>query len=227
MRPWSGIGSDMAWTRSSKPALLLVTLLWASGAVPAELYRYQNESGVTVVDWAIPAAYVSDGYEVLSESGQVVRVVPPAKTETELERDAAAKRARDAEAAAEAAQLERDTFLLRRYSTIQDLEAARDRSLRELDIRIAILNSQRETLSDQLARHEAALGTTGQLGQMTSQYEEETVAALRAEIRSLDEATQGRQQQAAAVAEAFSRDIERFAELEEIVALRRQMSASP
>ena len=130
----------MAWPRSSKPALLLVTLLWVSGAVPAELYRYQNEAGVTVVDWAIPAAYVSDGYEVLSESGQVVRVVPPAKTETELERDAAAKQARDAEAAAEAAQLERDTFLLRRYSTIQDIEAARDRSLRELDIRIAILN---------------------------------------------------------------------------------------
>ena len=217
----------MAWHRSSKPSLLLVTLLWVSGVVPAELYRYQNESGVTVVDWAIPAAYVGDGYEVLSESGQVVRVVPPAKTETELERDAAAKQARDAEAAAEAAQLERDTFLLRRYSTIQDIEAARDRSLRELDIRIAILNSQRETLSQQLARHEAALGTTGQSDQMTSQYKEETVAALKAEIRSLDEAREGRQQQAAALAEAFSRDIERFAELEEIVTLRRRMSASP
>jgi hypothetical protein len=205
----------------------LVAVSWASIAVPAELYRYQNEAGVTVVDWAIPAAYVSDGYEVLSESGQVVRVVPPAKTETELERDAVAQRAREAEAAAEAAQLERDTFLLRRYSSVQDIEAARDRSLRELDIRIAILNSQRDTLSQQLARHEAALGTASLSGQTASQYEEETVAALRAEIRSLEEATEGRQQQSAALAEAYSRDIVRFAELEEIVALRRQMSVSP
>jgi hypothetical protein len=205
----------------------LVTVSWASIAVPAELYRYQHESGVTVVDWAIPAAYVSDGYEVLSESGQVVRVVPPAKTETELERDAVVERAREAEAAAEAAQLERDTFLLRRYSSVQDIEAARDRSLRELDIRIAILNSQRDTLSQQLARHEAALGTASLSGQTASQYEEETVAALRAEIRSLEEATEGRQQQSAALAEAYSRDIVRFAELEEIVALRRQMSVSP
>jgi len=62
---------------------------------------------------------------------------------------------------------------------------------------------------------------------MATQYEEDTVAALRAEIRSLDEATEGRQQQAAALAEAFSRDIARFVELEEIVALRRQMSVSP
>ena len=71
-----------------------------------------------------------------------------------------AARAQEAEAAAQAAQLERDTFLLRRYITIQDIEAARDRSLRELDIRIAILSGQRDTLSQQLARHQSALETT-------------------------------------------------------------------
>lgn len=199
----------------------------AGSVTAAELYRYHNEAGVTVVDWAIPAAYVSSGYEVLNESGQVVRVVPPAKTDTELERDAAAARAQEAEAAARAAQLERDTFLLRRYSTVQDIEAARDRSLRELDIRIAILSSQRETLSEQLASHQAALETTEPPGGATSQYEEETVAALKAEIQSLDEATEGRQQQSAALAEAYGRDIARFAELEEIVALRREMSIAP
>ena len=86
-----------------------------------------------------------------------MRVVPPAKTDTELERDAAAARAQEAQAAAQAAQLERDTFLLRRYSTTQDIEAARDRLLRELDILIAILNSQRNILSQQLALHQAAL----------------------------------------------------------------------
>ena len=53
------------------------------------------------------------------------------------------------------------------------------------------------------------------------------MAALKAEIQSLDEASEGRQQQAAALAEAYSRDISRFAELEEIVALRRQMSVTP
>ena len=180
-----------------------------------------------MVDWAIPAAFVGSGYEVLNESGQIVRIVPPAKTDTELERDAASARAQEAEAAAQAAQLERDPFLLRRYSTIQDIEAARDRSLRELDIRIAILSGQRDTLLQQLARHQSALDTAKQTDAASPQYEEETVAALRAEIQSLDEASEGRQQQAAALAEAYSRDIARFAELEEIVALRRQMSVTP
>ena len=212
-----------------RKCLSVVTLLGACtvSATAAELYRYQNEAGVTVVDWAIPAAYVGSGYEVLNESGQIVRVVPPAKTDTELERDAVAARAQEAEAAAQAAQLERDTFLLRRYSTIEDIEAARDRSLRELDIRIAILSGQRDTLSQQLARHQSALDTAAQSDAASPQYEEETVAALKAEIQSLDEASEGRQQQAAALAEAYSRDIARFAELEEIVALRRQMSVTP
>ena len=213
------------WRKYFPTAILLSACVGSVTA--AELYRYQNEEGITVVDWVIPAAYVSGGYEVLNESGQLVQVVPATKTDTELERDAAAARAQEAEAAAQAAQLERDTFLLRRYSTIQDIEAARDRSLRELDIRIAILSSQRDTLSQQLARHQAALDTTGSSGEAASQYEEETVAALQAEIQSLDEVTKGRQQQSAALAEAYGRDIARFAELEEIVALRRQLSVSP
>ena len=97
-----------------RKCLLAAILLGAcTGSVTAaELYRYQNEAGITVVDWAIPAVYVGSGYEVLNESGQIVRVVPPAKTDTELERDAVAARAQEAEAAAQAAQLERDTFLL-------------------------------------------------------------------------------------------------------------------
>ena len=197
-----------------------------AGVTAAGLYRYQNEAGITVVDWAIPAAYVGSGYDVLNESAQIVHVVPPAKTDTELERDAASARAQEAEVAAQAAQLERDTFLLRRYSTIQDIEAVRDRSLRELDIRIVIRSGQRDKLSQQLARHQSALGATEQSGSATPQYEEETVAALKAEIQSLDEASEGRQQQAAALAEAYSRDIARFAELEDIAALRRQMSVT-
>ena len=185
--------------RNYFPAAILLGAC-ADSVTAAEPYRYLNGADITVVDWAIPAAYVSSGYEVLNESGQLVHVVPPAKTDTELERDAVAARAQEAEATAQAAQLERDTFLLRRYSAIQYIEAARDRSLRELDIRIAILS--RDTLSQQLGRHQSALDATERSGSASPQYEEETVAALKAEIQSLDEASEGRRKQAAALAQA-------------------------
>ena len=78
--------------------LALVTL--SASGLAAEHYRYQNEAGVTVVNWAIPTAHVANGYEVLNEARQAVRVVAPAKTDTELEREAAQDQVRDAEAAA-------------------------------------------------------------------------------------------------------------------------------
>ena len=55
-------------------------------------------------------------------------------------------------------------------------------------------------------------------------YEEETIAALKAELKSLDEAVAGRRRQSAALKAAYARDIERFVELEDIVALRQQLS---
>ena len=73
------------------PAAILLSAC-AATVTAAELYRYQNEDRITVVDWVIPAAYLSSGYETLNESGQVVWVVPPAKTDTDFERDAAAAR---------------------------------------------------------------------------------------------------------------------------------------
>ena len=213
----------MAFRRVCRCITFLLATLVAEAALSAELYRYQNEEGITVVDWAIPSDFVSAGYEVLNESGQVVRIVAPVKTAIELEREADAAKRRDAEAAAEAVQLERDTFLLRRYSSVEDIASARNRSLRELEIRIAILNSQRETLVGQLSEHNAKLALRGE---PASQYELDTVAALKAEINSLDDAVDGRRQQAAALTQAYGRDITRFSELEEVVALRQQMSVN-
>ena len=53
------------------------------------------------MNWAVPAAYVTTGCEVLNDMGQIVRVVQPVKSETEVELEAACTRV---QAAGEAAQ---------------------------------------------------------------------------------------------------------------------------
>ncbi len=80
-------------------------------------------------------------------------------------------------------------------------------------------------MADQLARHEAKLASSAATDESASQCEQETVAALQAEIASLDEAMAGRKQQSSALADAYASDMARFAELEDIVALRRQLSS--
>ena len=61
------------------PLLLSVLLPALAGA--GELYRYVNDKGVIVLDrQGVPPEYIGKGYDVLSDQGRVVRVVPPAPT---------------------------------------------------------------------------------------------------------------------------------------------------
>ena len=80
-------------------------------------------------------------------------------------------------------------------------------------------------MADQLARHEAKLASSAATDESASQYEQETVAGLQAEIASLDVAMAGRKQQSVALADAYASDMMRFAELKYVVALRRQLSS--
>ena len=50
----------------------------ASTAGAAELYRYINDKGVTVLDRSVPPQYVGRGYEVLDKDGRVKQVIPAA-----------------------------------------------------------------------------------------------------------------------------------------------------
>ena len=49
----------MASRRVCRCITFLLATLVAEAALSAELYRYQNEEGITVVDWAIPSDFVS------------------------------------------------------------------------------------------------------------------------------------------------------------------------
>tara|TARA_A100001037_G_scaffold284564_1_gene291076 strand:- start:328 stop:561 length:234 start_codon:yes stop_codon:yes gene_type:complete len=53
-------------------------------AAQAELYKYTNEDGVTVLDSHVPARYVKNGYTILSLDGRVLEVVERALTDAEI-----------------------------------------------------------------------------------------------------------------------------------------------
>ncbi|VTL98770.1 Keratin type II cytoskeletal 75 [Pseudomonas aeruginosa] len=85
------------------------------GAV--ELYRYVNDKGVVVLDrQGVPPQYIGKGYQVLNDQGRVIRTVPPAPTAEELRQRKAAQ-----------AQASSDAQLLRLYSSVEDVDRARER----------------------------------------------------------------------------------------------------
>jgi vacuolar-type H+-ATPase subunit I/STV1 len=105
----------------------------------AAYYRYVNDQGVKVMDHSIPPAFSQRGYEVLNAAGRVIKVVPPALTDTDIK-------------ALEARQAIKDEYeqLSRRYSSTKDIEDAKLRQLERLDANISIVRSNINSLKRQI-----------------------------------------------------------------------------
>lgn len=202
------------------PVLLLVLV----PAVQArDLYRYTNEEGNVVVGYQIPPRYVAGGYEVLNDEGVVIRVVPPALSEEErLEADV--RQRQEEEARAEEERLRKwDESLLLRYSTVSDIEAARERALRDLRIRVSILKSNKRSLKQKVENYQAQAADLERSGQPVDVARLQKIEDLQAEIESTDRSIRDREREIQEVADAYQLDIERFGQLLDVVELRRSM----
>jgi hypothetical protein len=218
----------MVFKRSSTGICLLGLLpgliAWAQ---TTNLYRYQDDSGVVVVDWRVPAEYVDHGYEVLDETGRVLRVVPRALTDSE-KRDASKARDLEVEAIAEQERLQAwDESLLLRYSTTEDIEAARDRALRDLQIRVSILKSNRRSLRQQAENAQARVAESERLGNAPRPEDLDYIADVKREIDGTERQIAEREAQIEVVSEEYQLDIDRFQQLQDVVALRQSMERNP
>jgi chromosome segregation ATPase len=187
------------------------------------LYRYTNDKGVTVVDYRVPVEYVHLGYEVLSVDGVVLKVIPRSLTDEEKKvRNAQDKL--EARAKAEEQRLrEWDESLLLRYSTIEDIEAARERALGELRIRLSILKSNRRSLKQQVEGYQAQAADLERAGQQVDVARIRAIEDLQAEIESTERSIADRAREIEDVAGAYQRDIDRFGMLLEVVELRKTL----
>lgn len=209
-----------------KPLLALCLVLAGSAALAqGSLYRYINAQGNTVVDYQVPAEYVSQGYEVLNMDGVVVHVVPRELTEEE-KKVLNAQQEVEAKARAEEQRLrEWDESLLLRYSTVADIEAAEERALRELRIRLSILKSNKRSLRQQVENYQAQAADLERSGMEVDVARIVAIEDIQAEIETTDRSIIDRERQIEDVEAAYQRDIERFEMLLEVVELRNTLLA--
>jgi hypothetical protein len=221
---------DVARRGARRPlaTLALVTLAaMASVFVAADkrlLYRYVNEEGVTVIDYSVPPDAVSRGYEVINPDGTVRRVVP--RTLTAEERAVAeVELVRERERQAEEERLRAwDQSLMRRYSSTADIEAARDRELRDLEVRIAILRSNVRSLKQQVSRNQSDAADIERSGKQVPGDIVSNIDSLQVEIVQTEQAVEERQAEIEVVRQGYARDMARFEKLLGQVELRRRYS---
>lgn len=213
----------MMSTANKIQVVFTLTLLLAPLTVAANLYRYTNADGVTVVDYQVPAQFVGRGYEILNRDGVVVRVVPRELTDEE-KKVLNAQQELEAAASAEEQRLrEWDESLLLRYSTVADIEAAKERALRELRIRMSILKGNKRTLKQQVETFQAQAADLERSGQQVDIARITAIEDIQSEIESTDRSINDREQEIEEVSEAYDQDIARFGMLLEVVELRQAL----
>jgi hypothetical protein len=185
------------------------------------LYRYSNDQGNQVIDDHVPPEFSAKGYDIIRPDGTLIKRIPRQLTEEELllhnTEESRARLKQEEEEKMRAW----DESLMLRYSSIEDIEAARNRSLRDLKIRISILKSNLLAVKSQIESQQSKAADIERRGATAPQGLLDNIETLKLEIEDTEEAIRQRQQEISAVDASYQRDIDRFNTLLERVQLRR------
>lgn len=185
-------------------AVLLVCATSQAGA--AELYRYVNDRGITVLDRSVPPQFVSRGYEVLDGDGRVKLVVPAALTPEERE-------------AARLAELEQrrqnseDSTLLRLYSSVDDLDRAQARKIQQIDGVIATTNNALFSLKTQEGELQSQAAAQQRAGREVEPRVLQALADVEAERQRLQRQIGSYQTEIETVKQSFAVQRQRLEQL--------------
>lgn len=199
-------------------ALAMLIMADTVAAAGAKLYRYVTDRGVIAVDDHVPSEFVKNGYEVLSPDGRVLETVPRQLTGEEGARKRAAE--------AETKRLQEwDKNLLLRYSSTDDIAAARERALHEIDIRLGILRSNLASVKTQIEREQEKAADIERRGGTVPEAISTNIDKLKVEVAGIEESIAERLRDKTSTQASYQRDIDRFKTLQDVVQFRRSSSA--
>lgn len=199
---------------SSYRTVLFLTLLLSAPVLEArDYYRYRNADGAMVISDVLTPEALDAGYAVTDAMGRVKDRVAPRPTAAEL---AERKRQREEEKRRKLEaqrQAEYDEQLLRRYSRPEELEAARERALEQIQVRIDILVSNRQTVIAAIEKsQEEAADAVRNKGEAPQDLLT-NIELMRAELMETQRQLRFRQAELKARSDEFDRDRARLEHL--------------
>jgi membrane-associated HD superfamily phosphohydrolase len=187
--------------------LLLVASLGARAQTEKKMfYRYTTNAGHKVVSQSIPPQYIRNGYELLTMTGEIVKVVPPAPAEADAERIA-----NERKVAKEQAKLDKE--LRQTYSSPQDIEDAKVRNLQELMNTVSILQANLVSVKSQLKVQEAHAANIERSGKALTSEVLNNITTLRTDDKDLNVQIKQREAEYQLAAAKYDKDKLRFIEI--------------
>lgn len=192
-------------------AALLATL--AFGAHAGQVYKWVDKDGKVHYSNTPPPESAQRERQVLDESGRVTETLDAAKTPEELE----AERQRQAELAEQERlrkeQEARDRMLLQTYTSVEEMEMARDGRITALEAQVRVASGTISSLESQLAQLDQQADTVRKAGNPVPEALQERIDATRDELLQNQKFLLARQQEQDQIREKFNADIQRFKQL--------------
>ena len=188
---------------------IIVTILFAcviaGEAYASNLYRYTNSRGFVVLDDRLPPEYVSNGYEVLSKSGRLIKVVPAyvekPLVDTKQQEIADEKR------------LQEDKYILASYSSREEIQHTVGRKLQLLEREIKIVEQNLADTRAQRAKDRARAANYQRSGKSVPDSIKTVLIQLEEEENKAVSLLGARHKERANVKSLYERYEARFVEL--------------
>lgn len=187
-------------------SVVVLMLGTAMSADAAQLYRYINDNGVTVLDRSVPPQFVGRGYEVLDMDGRVKEVIPAALSPEERQAQRAAEQEQQRQRSA-------DETLLRLYSSVADLDRAHNRQVQQIEGLIASIEAGLLTLQSQRDDVQSRAASQERAGREVDAQLLRQLDSIDAERRRLERQIAANRTEIETVNAAFASRRERLAQL--------------
>lgn len=178
----------------------------------AQMYKWQDDKGVTHYGETIPAEYANKDRSELSKTGRVMK-----KTEVLTPEERQAKAAQDvkvrASLEAEKVSKQHDKSLLSTYSNEKEIELSRQRNTQQVDIRIESTNRLLVEANKTLADLQKSVDAKTRAKQSIDAYTKEDLLDAQTAVTKLTAKLDGFKQDKVRLDAKFAADLARYKEL--------------
>lgn len=162
-------------------------------------YRYTNKAGVSVINSRIPPEYAQSGYDIVTRYGRLVKKVRPAVTGEQIEQRRTEEELKIW-----------DGELLRRYSSADEIKAAKKRKLANVNGNIQILSGNLSTIENSISSQLSIAANQERGGRKVSTHVLKKLKELKARRQDTLEHINLRKEEMAKTAKKFDQDLARF-----------------
>lgn len=206
--------------RNTRLLLALLVLAGAAGVVHAgKVYKWVDKNGQVHYTNTPPPEAAQQDRTVLDEHGNVTEKLQGAMTPEEIEAERLRRIEREEQERLAQELAAKDNMLLQTYTTVEEMELARDGRIAALEAQVKVVSGAISSLESQLAGLEQRVRIIRQNGSTVPPAVEKELADTRAELLSNQKFLIARQEEQQHIRSVFDADIARFKELK---GLRKQ-----